>query len=134
MRVEVLYVEPDAAKKEKYKIKMKEELINRFKAYCHDNYFERRLAVETQGCRIVWESTDSKGLVRIKNSTTPQIMGYFRVGCGEVQQFDLTIDEYVSLAKLYSGGFRQDAEYAKALAGLPHKDYGTIFDWHNEIF
>jgi hypothetical protein len=107
------------------------EAITRFKNGCvlPLNIFHRKVSIETQFQRNVWEVAEPLGLVRIMsdNSKLPtskcKIIAYNRVSYkinksdGKPFEFEIPKSTYDELFKLYKGDFKEDKAYLKRWYG-----------------
>ncbi len=97
----------------------KEKVIELFKNLCEypHNVIGRKIAVETQHNRLVWEVYGLDGIIRISNlGTAPKITFYRTImslddTTDRTLEYDLSLGQYMVLKNLYFGEFKPDDEY-----------------------
>lgn len=97
----------------------KQNTIQRFKDACGhlQNVKRRKIAVETQYNRKVWEVYDKYGIIRIeyKGKTNKSVITVFsfigvKEGTGP-DEFEIENQEYTELKDIYFGTFKPDMDY-----------------------
>lgn len=103
----------------------KELVITAFKNACvmtdMSLIMKRKMSVETQNQRNIWEISNRYiGLIRIREGfgqptieLYPLLNNGYPANNGKPFEFNILIDEYNELKKLYFGNFKEDLEYLK---------------------
>lgn len=101
----------------------KEKVIDLFKKLCEypHNVIGRKIAVETQYNRLVWEVYGLDGIIRISNMGAAQKITFFRTimslddinTTDRTLEYDLSRGQFMVLKNVYFGDFKPDEEYFK---------------------
>ena len=95
---------------------MEEDAIKRFRECCYspDSLERRKLAVETQFNRDVWETYTSIGKVRILNGVLGYAIEVFGFSIAHAE-YPVSEQQYSELKDLYFGNFKPNEKYLEML-------------------